>query len=318
MLASVFTAQHLDGVIAVNVNSFVCRCRRCSHNQNSQSCCLQNFWRQAHNLQELLLTQFSRHRPKDTRAYRLTSFVVRHRGCLVEAFIRTITPAMLLAGTHDHCFDDGALLGLAFGRCFLNTGRDYVPKPRPQTGRSAQRQDHLQLARAAVIGNLEHASHHYGHKSFSVLLLLHRNFRHQRGLAYNLFQSPALQLGERSRLFQTDYVADVGFVLLVVRVELLRLRDHPRIERMRSLTDDLHYDGLVHAVRDHITDHFFALSRYLGFRHYFFSPAAARSRATVFTRSMSLRRPRSFFRLSVCPIFNWNLSLKSSSFISCS
>ena len=31
----------------------------------------------------------------------------------------------------------------------------------------------------------------------------------------------------------------------------------------------------------------------------------------VFTRAMSLRSPRIFFRLSVCPMFSWNFSLNS-------
>src|SRR4051812_6097959 len=31
LLAAVLAAQHLNGVIAVNINSFMCRCCRCSH-----------------------------------------------------------------------------------------------------------------------------------------------------------------------------------------------------------------------------------------------------------------------------------------------
>src|SRR5437899_12951073 len=38
----------------------------------------------------------------------------------------------------------------------------------------------------------------------------------------------------------------------------------------------------------------------------------------VLTRAISLRRPRIFFRLSVCPILSWNFSLKSWSARSCS
>src|SRR6185369_11721858 len=49
--------------------------------------------------------------------------------------------------------------------------------------------------------------------------------------------------------------------------------------------------------------------------YYFFSVALAaassRSRAMVLTRAMSRRRPRIFFRLSVCPILSWNFNLKS-------
>src|SRR5437764_14863323 len=130
------------------------------------------------------------------------------------------------------------------------------------------------------------------------------NFRHQRRLTHNLFQPPPLQLRERPCLFQADYVADMGFVLFVVRIKLFRLRNHARIKRMRPAAHHLDHDGLVHAVRDYVADHFFAPSGSLCFRHYFFSPAVARSRATVFTRAMSLRRPRSFFKLSVWPILS--------------
>src|SRR5207253_5964480 len=78
----------------------------------------------------------------------------------------------------------------------------------------------------------------------------------------------------------------------------------------------LDHDGLAHFVRDHSAYHFLAPAHGLCIclRHYFFSvvpPAVARSRAIVFTRAMSRRRPRIFFRLSVCPILSWNFSLKS-------
>src|SRR5581483_5242732 len=47
---------------------------------------------------------------------------------------------------------------------------------------------------------------------------------------------------------------------------------------------------------------------------YFFSvfcAASSCSRRIVFTRAMSLRRPRIFLRLSVCPMLSWNFSLNS-------
>src|SRR5207253_9535028 len=46
--------------------------------------------------------------------------------------------------------------------------------------------------------------------------------------------------------------------------------------------------------------------------------AASCSRIMVLTRAISLRRPRIFFRLSVCPMLSWNFSLKSWSASSCS
>src|SRR5712692_5617161 len=92
---------------------------------------------------------------------------------------------------------------------------------------------------------------------------------------------------------------------------------------MRFLAHDFHHDGLVHAVGYDLADDLLApscLSRHLillcvCLGHYFFSvvPAAASScsRMMVFTRAMSLRRPRIFFRLSVCPMLSWNFSLNS-------
>src|SRR2546426_9185696 len=94
------------------------------------------------------------------------------------------------------------------------------------------------------------------------------------------------------------------------------LRHHPAIEGMRLFAHHLDHDGLAHFVRDHSAYHFLAPAHGLCIclRHYFFSvvpPAVARSRAIVFTRAMSLRSPRIFFKLSVCPILSWNFSLKS-------
>src|SRR2546427_9893875 len=91
---------------------------------------------------------------------------------------------------------------------------------------------------------------------------------------------------------------------------------------MRFLAHNFHHDGLEHAVRDNFANHFLAPSLFHDLallcicvgHDYFFSvvpPASSRSRAMVFTRAMSLRRPRIFLRLSVCPMLSWNFSLKS-------
>src|SRR5215470_5488309 len=56
------------------------------------------------------------------------------------------------------------------------------------------------------------------------------HFRHQRRLLNNLFQPPPLQLRQRPRLFQPNEIANVRFVLLVVRVELLVGGDHACIQ----------------------------------------------------------------------------------------
>src|SRR6266478_6381327 len=110
----------------------------------------------------------------------------------------------------------------------------------------------------------------------------------------------------------------MSFVLLVVRVKLLPDRDHPLVHRMRFLARHFDDNRLLHLVRDDRADQLFMvlLSFRLacGFRHYFFSVLRAPSscsRRTVWTRAISRRSPRIFFRLSVCPIFIWNFSLKS-------
>src|SRR5580704_1585365 len=165
------------------------------------------------------------------------------------------------------------------------------------------------------------------------------NFRYQRRLPHNVFQRPAFQFRQRPRLFDLHHVARMRFVLLVVRVELLPDRDHPLVHRMRLLARHLDHNRLLHLVRDDSADQFlmvrlacFRLA--CSFRHYRFSAllvvvlpvaavlttvlpvsvfgaASSCSRRTVWTRAISRRSPRIFFKLSVCPIFIWNFSLKS-------
>src|ERR1019366_6232747 len=87
---------------------------------------------------------------------------------------------------------------------------------------------------------------------------------------------------------------------------------------MRLLPRHFDHDNLLHLIRDDRADQYLAARVFFGlacdFRHYFFSVLRAPkscSRRTVCTRAISRRSPRIFFRLSVCPIFIWNFSLKS-------
>src|SRR5215471_13831547 len=144
------------------------------------------------------------------------------------------------------------------------------------------------------------------------------DLRHQGRLAHNLFQRPPLQPRERARFLDAHHIAEMRFIFLVVRVELLADRDHAAVECMRLLARHFDHDRLLHLVRHDRTDQMLAarlLFRACSFRHgYFFSvlrAASSCSRRMVFTRAMSLRNPRIFFRLSVCPIFIWNFSLNS-------
>src|SRR5215475_9373702 len=100
------------------------------------------------------------------------------------------------------------------------------------------------------------------------------------------------------------------FVLFVMGIKLLADRNHPAIECVRFLAGHLHDNRLMHLAGDDFPDYFFApAGDVLGcFCHHFFSVAAWAPRARwpriVFTRAMSLRRPRIFFKLSVCPMLS--------------
>src|SRR2546421_1083396 len=140
--------------------------------------------------------------------------------------------------------------------------------------------------------------------------------RHQCCAAHNILQTPPLQLGQGPGFFQADDISYPRFVLFVVRIKLLGLGDDAAIEGMRLFAHHFHHDGLLHAVGHYLAHHQFAATGIFGslallcFRvcHYFFSvvtpPGVPRSRAMVFTRAMSRRRPRIFFRLSVCPMLS--------------
>src|SRR5215470_21240 len=126
---------------------------------------LQNFWCQTHYLQKLFLAKLPRHRAEDARANRLAGFVDQHGRILIEADVSPVAAPVFLACANYDRLHDFSFLHLAIGSSFLHAGRDHVAKAGTQTSRSAKRQNHLQLARAAVIGDLEHASHHDCHIS---------------------------------------------------------------------------------------------------------------------------------------------------------
>src|ERR1700686_434278 len=108
------------------------------------------------------------------------------------------------------------------------------------------------------------------------------------------------------------------FFFLLLRIKLLPDRDHPLVHRMRLLPRHFDHDRLLHLVRDDRADQFFmvllSFGLACGFRHYFVpvlrAPSSC-SRRTVWTRAISRRSPRIFFRLSVCPMFIWNFSLNN-------
>src|SRR5215471_11201904 len=70
--------------------------------------------------------------------------------------------------------------------------------------------------------------------------------RHQLGSLEDVLQTPALQLGHGPRLFDFHEVAHASRVPLIMRIKLLVLGDHARVQRVRFLADHLHHDGLAH------------------------------------------------------------------------
>src|ERR1700674_784260 len=186
--------HHLHGVIPADIHSLVFG-RYCSHRLalpnlsigrdgpcRVSTPALKHFRRQRHNLQKFLLAQFARHRTKYSRAHRFSGFVDQHGRILIETDVSPIPPPMLFPRPHNDRLHHFALLHLAVRRSFLHACRDHVAKPGSQTGRAAERQDHLQLARAGVIGDLEHGSHHYGHVRLLLRLLI------LSGLSYQLYR----------------------------------------------------------------------------------------------------------------------------------
>src|ERR1700687_3171225 len=109
-----------------------------------------------------------------------------------------------------------------------------------------------------------------------------RRFRHQRCLAHNIFQLPALQLRQRTRFLDPHHVAHMRLILLVMRVKLFVARHHASVEGMRLLARHLHHNRLLHAVGDDLSHHFLAAGPHLrrglciGSRPYCFSVAAER------------------------------------------
>src|SRR4029453_12059322 len=70
------------------------------------------------------------------------------------------------------------------------------------------------------------------------------------GLLEHFGEAPVLRLAEWTGLDDADEVADLGRVLLVVRVELRRAADDLLVLRVRLHRVDLDHDRLVHRIRD--------------------------------------------------------------------
>src|SRR5690606_9148410 len=74
------------------------------------------------------------------------------------------------------------------------------------------------------------------------------------GLLEHLDQTPALRRGQRTGLHQLNAVADAGQTVLVVRLHLGRTADDLAVQRVLHSVLELDDDGLLHLVRDDVTD----------------------------------------------------------------
>src|SRR5690625_1275455 len=120
-----------------------------------------------------------------------------------------------------------------------------------------------------------------------------RPSRQLLGAFDDLRQPPALELGQRTGLSDTDGVTDPGLVRLVVDVVVLA---HPKrlgVERVGGVPLDAHDDRLVLFVGHHDAEAFLADAAFDHVAHASTSSSRAaaisRSRITVSTRAMSRR-----------------------------
>src|SRR6266542_4418731 len=112
---------------------------------------LENLRRERNNLHEAVLAQLARDWTEHAGADRFVVLVDQHGGVAVEPDVAAVAPALLFDGSDDHRFDDLPLLHRAFRRRFFHRRRDNVAQPRVAAGRSSDRIDDRDLARAGVV-----------------------------------------------------------------------------------------------------------------------------------------------------------------------
>src|ERR1700722_1342808 len=112
-------------------------------------------------LEKLLLPKFASDWAKDAGADRLVGVVDDDSGVLVEANIGAVAAAIFFARSDDHSLDDLALFHGAIGRGFFDGGCGDIAEACLFAETATKRKDHLQLARAGVVGHVKHCSHLY-------------------------------------------------------------------------------------------------------------------------------------------------------------
>src|SRR5579863_1407029 len=119
--------------------------------------------RKRDNLQKFLFAQFAGHRSENARPYWLAGLIDEHCGVLVKADVGAVAAPVLLACAHHNRFYHRSLFRLPIRRGLFDARRDHVAQAGVQARRAAKRQNHLQLARAGLIGHVDHRSHHACH-----------------------------------------------------------------------------------------------------------------------------------------------------------
>src|SRR5579864_36225 len=112
--------------------------------------------READDLHEVALAQLSSHRAEDARAAWVVLRCDEHRCVLVEADVASVRTLVLLGGAHHHRTNDVTLLHLGVRLRHLDGADDDVADRRVFAIAAAEYADAEQLARAAVVGHLEH------------------------------------------------------------------------------------------------------------------------------------------------------------------
>src|SRR5204863_7079289 len=75
-----------------------------------------------------------------------------------------------------------------------------------------------------------------------------------RAAGHDLDHAPALVAGERPALLDAHRIADLGAVLLVMRLELAREAHDALVDRVSPQSLHADHHGLVHLVGDHASD----------------------------------------------------------------
>src|ERR1700726_1142377 len=111
---------------------------------------------EADDLHEVALAQLASHRAEDARAARVVLGRDQHRGILVEADVAAVRALVFLGGAHHDRTNHIALLHLGVRLRHLDGAYDDIAHRRVLAIAAAQHADAEQLARAAVVGHLQH------------------------------------------------------------------------------------------------------------------------------------------------------------------